>query len=203
MKNMRNVIIALESIVIVVLAIVIVRLLPEQKRNNINTYEQKISVKEVNKEVPDFTLYIRGAYGGRISKKQIEEKGIKLYEFDATLNTWWDQKTDHYVGYRVLDILDAFDIKDYSTLTFESATGKSVRHLQVDIDSDYYIVFYMNDKLTDEENPVMLLTPRFNSNYSMKRLVSLDFGFSESVIDKESQESSNNENNSNTDNNEQ
>ncbi len=176
MKNKKNLIIIIEGIIIAVLAIamIIMCLSKKENKNVPSDKEQSISFKESSKELPNFSIQLTGGYEGFITKEYVEEENIKLYEFDATVNNGWNRNTDRYIGYKLNDILNAFDISDYSSIEFNSSDGVRINFGRYLITDNFFIVFYQNGELIDETTPAMLLTTEYRSNYSVGRLLTMD-----------------------------
>ncbi len=192
MKNNKNIIITIESIAILALAITLI-VIPKQLNFKTKDKVEPLTLKETAKDIPNFSLTVSGAYKGKIDKDLIAKKNIKLYEFDASINSGWSTETDTYIGYKLVDILNAFDITDFVTIEFCSSDGIKVSHEKYLLNDNYFIVFYVNDKQINEDYPAMFLTPEFNFNYSVPKLQAMDFSFVTRFDESSDQDNSNNE----------
>lgn len=178
MKNKKNIIILIEGIIIAILAIVLIIICVGKKAHNNEpeNNEQNIVFKEVEKDIPDFSIQLTGNYKGYITKDYVQAKNIKLYEFDATINNGWNRNTDRYIGYKLNDLLNAFDITDYNSIEFHSNDGVRISFGRYLLTDNFFIVFYQNGELIEEATPAMMINTDYRSNYSVARLIRMEMG---------------------------
>ena len=120
-----------KRIIIVIIVLIILLLLlglilgkkkNEEGGNRGNLTENEISnVEEFSDALPDVSFTISGAYQSKITGKEIKEMGLKVYEFDATIDNGWGYVKNKYVGITLVDLLKSTKITESKTheLTFE------------------------------------------------------------------------------------
>ena len=157
----------------------------------VKTYEEEsvgdaykvTNVKESNIKLPKFDILLDGSYKGSISNEYIEEDKIKVYEFDANIDNGWDIVTTHYVGVKLYDLLDYYQINNVSTLTFESNDAMSVIHAHSDL-KNAYIVFYKDGTLIGNDSHQTLLVPDMEYRYSLQGLKRIHLVTSSNGLDE-------------------
>lgn len=144
------------------------------KGNDLKAYEIA-NLKEYDGTIPAFEFTISGAFQSKLTDAEIKKMNIKLYEFDANIDTGWNVVKNKYVGIKVKDLLEETKIYESTSheLTFEGDNRTSITYDLSKITEKMFIVFLRDDKNINDKQPVMLLNVGENYSYSIDQLVNI------------------------------
>lgn len=110
-------------------------------------------------KLPTFTFNIAVPQNGttEITKESLKEKSIKAYEFAKDIDNDWETVTNDYIGIRLKDILEAYNL-DYESIEFYESDKYSVKYRKDDINDDVYVVFYRDGKSLGDTEPTALVS---------------------------------------------
>ncbi len=137
--------------------------------NNSKLSAKEVSgVKEYKGNFPEFELTITGSIMSNITNVNLAKMSVLVYEFDAGIDNGWETVTNHYVGIKLKELLDASHITEFNELTFEATNYASITYFKEDITDDIYLVFTKDGKNINSDKNVMLLATDRDYNYSLK-----------------------------------
>lgn len=144
------------------------------KNSDLKAYEIT-NLKEYNKEIPSFEFTITGAFESKLTDAEIKKMDLKLYEFDANIDTGWNVVKNKYVGIKVKDLLEETKIYESTSheLTFEGDNRTSITYDLSKITEKMFIVFLRDEKNINSKQSVMLLNVGENYSYSLDQLVNI------------------------------
>lgn len=155
----------------------------ENEKNKDKQFTAKIGeiqdLKASSKEMPDFTIVIKGLEDDTITKEDI--KDIKMYDFVVDVTAYdIDPETEVYrekwTGIKFNDVLSKKGITTYDAIDFKSTGNITVTYEKEEINDKLYLVFYRNDVLLSdsEDTPVMLFATNLKNRYWVPSLTRID-----------------------------
>lgn len=129
------------------------------------------NLKEVDTELPEFSILINGIYINNITDKKLKDFGTKIYEFDAAVDNGWEVVTNHYVGVKLNDVLKEYDdMPEYKRIGFASPGSHFVDYKKEEVTDKTFLVFYRDGKPIVEGEAVNLLSVDKEYRYSVENL---------------------------------
>ena len=167
MKN-KNIIIITISVVLFIINCVGLYFIIKQEKQDVSAETIKIQAYKINnereylKELSNINILVNGKKNDIINKEFINNNRIKAYEFDAGIKTEWNEYTNHFVGFKLKDIVASLALKDYKQLTFVNVG--SVRQVlnKENINDNMYIVIMRDGQKIDNKDYSLIL---FDQNY--------------------------------------
>ena len=133
-----------------------------------NELHNVLNIKNYAGEIEDFRIFVNGEYSDEITGEFINNEKIQVYEFDAVINDSWTIHKDHYIGVKLLDVLNKKGFH-YNNITFSTEGLLSVTYTESQITDKTYLVFKRNGKSIND-GKVALLSVDFNYKYSIENL---------------------------------
>lgn len=139
----------------------------------------KLSAKQIANsqqytgDIPEFKITISGGLTGEVTNEDLANMSVLVYEFNAGIDNGWNTVTNHYVGIKVKELLDASDITDFTEVTFEATNKASITYFKDEITDNMYIVFMKDGKAISDKKTAMLLATDYDYNYSLKELTNI------------------------------
>lgn len=112
-------------------------------------------LKEIDIDVPSFKISIEGAYQGEITPEILSDFKVPIYEFSAGILKENKVVTTKYVGYKLVDIVGAMDIVEYSSLEFKDADEYA--RVMKRVSDNEYIIFMEEEKNIE---PLLLIVDK-------------------------------------------
>ena len=151
--------------------------------NNNDNKELKLgeinNIKESTKEMPVFTIVIKGLKETTITEKDL--KDLKMYDFETNIrkndldgNT--ELYTSSFTGVKLKEALEKKNIKDFDSIDFKAVGNLTVRYSKEELTDEMYLVFYKDGKSlkATEDTEVMLLVPSLKNRYWVPSLTRMD-----------------------------
>ncbi len=184
MKSKSNITpIVVLSAMVVVLACLCIGLFLTRNTGNSSQGNKNVGVynlKETDTKLPTFEMRVNGDYSGLINDQFVKEDKIKVYEFDATIDNGWDKVTNTYIGIRLNDLLDFYQLSNFTSVDFVSLNQITIKYISTEIKDDTFIVFYKDGKLITDTGRPMLLAVDYNYRYSLEDVIDMNFVVSDS-----------------------
>lgn len=152
MKKKIIVIIAIVAAVAMLVGIKIIFLNNRKVTYDFKTYQ-------IDK-IPTFTLTIGSTNREEpilITKDELINKNINAYEFKGKLDNNWEIVANDYVGIRLIDIFNAYNI-GYEDIEFYEVDSYSVKYNKDEINEDMYIVFFKDGNPVGEMEPISMIS---------------------------------------------
>ena len=150
MKKIKKLVSSILLVLIISSLFVVVIVVPKRVLN----FKEKLDAHEISnleessKDIPDFIIEVIGVYEGEIDKAFADERGIKLYEFDAGIvKEKGEVETAKYLGVKLYDLLYESEVYEYSSLEFKGKDNYA--SLLKEVDDKTFIIFEKNDKEID------------------------------------------------------
>lgn len=147
--------------------------------NNESKKENKTTILSKGKEIPKFTIVVKGLVDDTITELSLQD--LEIYEIETDVKSYdldTDSKVYHekFIGYKLKDVLDKSGITEYNALDFKSTGSVTVRYTNEEVDDNLYLVFYRNDNLISdiEDTPVMLLATNLKKRFWVPSLTRID-----------------------------
>lgn len=131
-------------------------------------------LKEIDYEIPKFTLLTDGIYQTNISTGDFKDV-VKTYEIKAVIEDEIEYEYAEYVGVKVKDMLYAYDMEDFKNIIFMSNGGLQVSFKKEEIVDDMFFVFEKNGIKFESGEEVSLLVPGLYERYSISNIVNIHF----------------------------
>lgn len=175
MKKKKTWIIVIISVVILLLAALIIYFATGSNKLYLKSYEVS-DVKQVNDEIPSFTIVVNGLYNGVITKETLAKDSVPVYSFNASTDTGRTVYTDNYTGVRVMDVFDKAGYTDYSELVIKAPGDLQVTYKKEEISDKAFLAFYRNGEyFRDSNEPVNYLAIDFDYRYSVENAIIFTF----------------------------
>ena len=148
----RNIIIVILIVVVILISFLYLKTkldnnCPKNSSKNSNPAavpHSVANVKESNIDLPEFNVVVRGLYSGNITNKDILEKGIKIYNFDASATYNWGFMFNNYIGIKLSDVLTQMNYNNYNEIVFVGNNGKlNITFKKEEITDKAFLVFYV------------------------------------------------------------
>lgn len=179
MKNEnKNQVILILIVVIVILVCVCGALLLGRKTESSDKTYSEVGVYDFEKSdmtIPKFEINILGDYEGVINEEFLKEDGIQVYEFEGAIDNGWDVVTNHYVGVKLKDVIEKYQIKNFTSVDVKSLDMITVTYLSYEINDNMFIVFYKDKKTVTEDGRPMLLAIDYDSKFSLYDVIDMKF----------------------------
>lgn len=177
MKNKKNIVLLIGIITFLVGCVMIILSCTKLYSKEITNYDkpQILNLQQTTQEIPNFSIIISGAYSGFITKDLITNYNIKIYEFDAVIDNGWGYVKNHYVGFRLLDVLNTFEMTDFASIKFTSEYRIELTQLHSSLTNDIFIIVTKDNKELDEISKVRLLNVDKGYRYSLEGLQGMNF----------------------------
>lgn len=176
LNNKRKYIIVGIAVLVIIIAGITFYLYKSNMAKEYNKYIETIgvkSVKEINYDIPSFTLLTEGIYDNTITNDDV--KNLKVYEIETVMNDGIYKDAYSYVGVRLKDVLKMAKMETFNTLTFMARGNLQVTYEFAEISDDMYLVFEMDGYKYDYLEPIAIINPNLNSRYSITGLTTLLF----------------------------
>lgn len=173
MKKKKSIII-ISTIMLIIIIVGIGLYIISRSKPNLKAHEIS-NIKESSEKIPPFLIAIGGNYDGIINNTFLEEDKIPMYEFDAAIETTWGTFTNKYIGVKLNDLLEKYQITNYKSIEFVSNDFVRAEYKPFMITDNMYIVFYRDGKLIDEDNAATLISIDRNYRYAVERLSQIYF----------------------------
>lgn len=170
-KTIITVIISVGATLLVVLGFNLINTL---RINNLVKEVGVKEIKEINYDIPKFTILTDGIYQTNISMVDFKDV-VKTYEIKAVLEDEIEYEYAEYVGVKVKDLLYSYDMEDFEKLTFQSNGGLQVTFKKEEIVDDMFLVFEKNGQKFESGEEVSLLVPDLYARYSISNVINLYF----------------------------
>ncbi len=144
------------------------------KGNDLKAYEIS-NLQEFKGDLPSFKFTITGAFQSSLTDSEIKNMDLKVYEFDANIDTGWNVVKNKYVGIKVKDLLEETKIYESKSheMTFEGDNRTAITYDLSKVTEKMFIVFLKDNKNIDDKQSVMLLNVGENYSYSLTQLVNI------------------------------
>ncbi len=179
MKNKKNIVLLLGIITFIAGCVMLIISFTQFGKKKAEIYDKAevLNIKQTSQEIPDFSVKVTGAYTGDINKELLSAYNIKVYEFDAIIDNGWDHVKNHYVGFRLLDMLNAFNITDFSSIKFTSGYRIDMTQLHSRLTNDIFITFFKDGKSIDENFKIGLLNVDKGTRFSLDGIQGMHFEY--------------------------
>ena len=167
MKN-KNILLIIIAVLLFIVDSIGLYLLIKQDKKDVSAEVIKLKAykisneKEYTKALPDINILVNGKVNDIINQEFINNKKIKAYEFDAGVITEWNEYTNHFVGFKLKDLIAALGTDDYNELKFVNIGSVNQRLSKDKISDNMYIVIMRDGKKIDNKDYSLIL---FDQNY--------------------------------------
>ncbi len=135
-----------------------------------NASKHKVGIHNIREysieNIPEFTLTMGSTNVEQpimMTKEEVIDKKMKVYEFTGRIDNNWDIVENEYVGIRLIDILNAYDM-EYEDIEFYEVEAYSVKFKKEEIDENVFIIFFRDGAPLGEIEPISLMS--FNAKWS-------------------------------------
>lgn len=149
---------------------------PTRENNNIVKADvAEIRVKEIDYDIPDFTMSAIGLVKKAIIKETVNN--IQAYEISADISDCIYLRHYTYKGIKVKDVITSIakNYDDYNKVIFKSTGGLQVEYQKEEINDDLFFVFEKDGIKYPATQEVALLNPTVYDRYNITNVKILNF----------------------------
>lgn len=184
MKNNKSMPAIIGLIILVIILAGVCVFLLTKKEKEVTEYDGKgrevLNIQESTKKIPNFSVNVLGDYTGIINDEFIIEDGIKMYDFEAAVDTGWHIVKEQYTGVRLRDLIKYYQLENFVSVDFTSLDKITIQYLNSEITDNCFLVFYKDGKLITNTGRPMLLAVDYDIRFSLKDVIDMNFVVGES-----------------------